>query len=63
MNDAAMQSDVDSWIKLITQVGFPILVAAYLLMRLENTIKDLTKTVNRLVLVLAKHGIDIEEQP
>ena len=57
-----MQSDVDSWIKLITQVGFPILVAAYLLMRLENTIKDLTKTVNRLVLVLAKHGIDVEDE-
>ena len=49
----------DEYVKIISTVGFPIVVAGYLLIRLEGTIKELTDTVSKLILVLAKRGIDL----
>lgn len=51
---------MDDYIKLISTVGFPIVVAAWLLIRLEGTIKGLTDAVTKLIIVLAKKGVDIE---
>lgn len=51
----------DEYVKIISTVGFPIVVAGYLLIRLEGTIKELTDTVSKLILVLAKRGIDLPE--
>jgi hypothetical protein len=53
---------MDEWIKVISQVGFPIAVSAYLLIRLEVIIKELTQTLNKLIITLARHGIDIENR-
>ena len=50
---------MEDWIKLVSTVGFPIAVAAYLLLRLEGTIKALQEAVNKLIIALAKRGVDI----
>jgi hypothetical protein len=50
---------MEDWIKLISTVGFPIAVTAYLLIRLEGTIKSLNDAVQRLIVSLAKKGLDI----
>lgn len=48
--------------KLISNYGFPMVVAGYLLIRLEPTIKDLQKSINLLSLIIAKQSnIDINE--
>ena len=48
--------------KLAANYGFPMIVAFYLLMRLEPLIRELQKTVNVLTVVVAKQGgVDIEE--
>lgn len=39
---------------LIGQFGFPMVVAVYLLVRMENTIKSLGETITRNTLVLTK---------
>jgi len=42
--------------------GFAAVVSGYLLMRIEPSIKELTKTVNLLTIVVARtSGVDIEE--
>ena len=51
---------MEEWVKIISTVGFPIAITAYLLMRLENIIKELTGSVNKLIIVLARKGIDID---
>lgn len=51
---------MDDWIKLVSTVGFPIMVAGWLLIRLEGTIKALTDSVTKLYIILARKGIDIE---
>lgn len=50
---------MEDWIKLISTVGFPIAVTAYLLLRLEGNIKSLTDAIQRLIISLAKKGIDV----
>lgn len=46
----------------ISQVGFPIFVAVYVLMRLEPTINKLNDTVSVLTIITAKQsGIDYEQ--
>ena len=46
----------------ISQVGFPIFVAVYVLMRLESTINKLNETVSVLTIITAKQsGIDYEQ--
>jgi hypothetical protein len=42
------------WVSIIGQVGFPIAVAGYVLIRMETTIRELTKAVN---LMSAKLGV------
>ena len=51
---------MDDWIKLVSTVGFPIVVAGYLLIRLEGTIKALTSSVTKLIIALAKQRIDVD---
>jgi len=46
----------------ISQIGFPIFVAVYVLMRLEPTINKLNDTVKVLTIITAKQsGIDYEQ--
>lgn len=46
----------------IGQVGFPIFVAVYVLMRLEPTINKLNDTVRVLTIITAKQGgIDYDQ--
>jgi len=46
----------------IAQFGFAAVVAMYVLMRLEPTIKELDKTVRLLTIVVAKSsGLDVHE--
>lgn len=54
------EANMDDYIKLISTVGFPIVVAGYLLIRLEGTIKALTSSVTKLVIALAKQRIDVD---
>lgn len=48
--------------KLASNYGFPMVVAGYLLLRLEPTIRNLQKSINLLSLIIAKqNNIDLEE--
>lgn len=48
--------------KLASNYGFPMVVAGYLLLRLEPTIRDLQKSINLLSLIIAKQsGVELEE--
>lgn len=48
---------MDDAIKFIQAVGFPIAVAAYVLIRMEYTQRELIKSINALTNVLARLGI------
>jgi len=52
-------------IKAISTVGFPIVMSIYLLIRFEKNIgqelKSLKEAINKLTVVLAKKGIDIDD--
>lgn len=48
---------MDSWINLITNAGFPIAVATYLLVRFENKIDILSQSINQLSNVVMAQGI------
>ncbi len=53
---------MEEFAKLAANYGFPMVVAFYLLLRLEPLIKDLQKTISVLIIVIAKQGgVDIEE--
>ena len=48
--------------KLVANYGFPMVVAGYLLVRLEPTIKDLQKSITSLTIVVARQsGMDKDE--
>ena len=48
--------------KLASNYGFPMVIAGYLLLRLEPTIRDLQRSINLLSLIIAKQsGIELEE--
>ncbi|WP_059103411.1 YvrJ family protein [Shouchella shacheensis] len=47
---------MEEWIKLISNVGFPIAVASYLLVRLEPVIKDLQRSISGLTVVISKQN-------
>nr|WP_285874599.1 YvrJ family protein [Halalkalibacter oceani] len=53
---------VEELIKLISNVGFPIAVASYLLVRLEPVIKELQKSIAGLTMVIAKQNEVTQEQ-
>ncbi len=50
---------IDDIIKFIQAVGFPIAVAAYVLIRLEYTQRELIKAVNALTQVISRQGFDV----
>jgi len=53
---------IDGIVEFIRQVGFPIFVAVYVLMRLEPTINKLNDTVRVLTIITAKQsGIDYDQ--
>jgi len=39
---------VEQWISLVGNVGFPIVVAFYLLIRFERKIDNLTEAINKM---------------
>jgi len=48
--------------KLAANYGFPMVVAGYLLVRLEPLIRDLEKSITLLTMVVAKQSnIDVEQ--
>ena len=56
-----MEYMVEMLAQFIGQVGFPIFVAVYVLMRLEPTINKLNDTVKVLTIITAKQsGIDYD---
>jgi hypothetical protein len=40
------------WADLISNLGFPIVVAGFLLWKLDKTLKELTKAINKAMEVL-----------
>lgn len=46
---------VEQWISLVGNVGFPILVAFYLLIRFEKKIDNLTEAINKMADII-DHG-------
>jgi len=46
---------VEEWISLVGNVGFPILVAFYLLIRFEKKIDNLTEAINKMADII-DHG-------
>jgi hypothetical protein len=48
---------MDDIIKFIQAVGFPIAVAAYVLIRMEYTQRELIKSINALTNVLSIMGV------
>ena len=57
-----MEEMIEAITQFIGQVGFPIFVAVYVLMRLEPTINKLNDTVSVLTIITAKQsGIDYEQ--
>jgi len=53
--------EVNELINIIGNVGFPVAISAYLLIRLEKNIAGLTTPINRLnTIISAKLGIVID---
>lgn len=53
---------MEDMFKLVANYGFPMVIAGYLLVRLEPVIKDLQKSITLLTLVVAKQSdIDMEQ--
>lgn len=54
--------EVEEMMKLSANYGFPMIVAGYLLVRLEPLIKELQKSILLLTLVVAKQSdIDLDK--
>ena len=53
---------MEEMFKLTANYGFPMVVAGYLLVRLEPVIKDLQKSITLLTMVVAKQSdVDYED--
>ena len=53
---------MEELLKLIGNYGFPMVIACYLLVRMEPVIKDLQRSVMILTLVIARQSdIDVEQ--
>lgn len=46
--------DLEEWISLVGNVGFPIVVAFYLLIRFEKKIDSLTEAINKMADIIEK---------
>lgn len=53
---------MEGLVMLISNVGFPIAVAAYLLIRLEPVIKGLQESITGLTIMIAKQNSINQEQ-
>lgn len=45
----------DEIVRLLGQVGFPIVVAGYLLVRMERTLRELVAQIERLITLVESH--------
>ena len=55
--------EISELINLIANVGFPVAISAYLLMRLEKQIMTLTFSINKLnTIISTKLGIVIDNE-
>lgn len=55
--------EISELVNLIANVGFPIAISAYLLMRLEKQIMTLTFSINKLnTIISTKLGIVIDNE-
>ncbi|MBC5628735.1 YvrJ family protein [Clostridium sp. NSJ-6] len=55
--------EINELLNLIANVGFPVAISAYLLIRLEKQIMTLTYSINKLnTIVSTKLGIVIESE-
>lgn len=53
---------MEEMFKLAANYGFPMVVAGYLLIKIEPVMKDLQRSINSLTIVVARQsGIDVEE--
>jgi len=53
---------MEELMQLVSNYGFPMVVAGYLLVRLEPLIRDLEKSITLLTMVVAKQSsIDVEQ--
>jgi uncharacterized protein YcbK (DUF882 family) len=53
---------VEELFRLAANYGFPMVVAGYLLIKIEPVMKDLQKSINSLTIVVARQsGLDAEE--
>ena len=58
------EMEINSFVTLVTNVGFPVAVSTYLLIRLEKQILGLTASINKLnSIISAKLGIVIDSAP
>lgn len=55
--------DTSELVQLITNIGFPMAVSAYLLIRLEKQLNSLSSSINKLnTIISVKLGALIEDQ-
>ena len=55
--------EISELVNLIANVGFPVAISAYLLMRLEKQIMTLTFSINKLYTIIStKLGIVIDNE-
>lgn len=47
---------MDNMITIISNVGFPIFIAVFLLVRIEPTLKNLEKTISKVLFFLERNG-------
>lgn len=52
---------VDEIIKLVTSVGFPVVVASYLLFRMEREMRSLTAGISGLITVVSNMNEKLEK--
>lgn len=53
---------MEEYMKLAANYGFPMVVAGYLLVRLEPLIKELQKSITLLTLVVARQSdVDVDQ--
>jgi|TARA_Y100000310_G_scaffold157582_1_gene156974 hypothetical protein len=48
---------MNDWITIVSNLGFPIVIALYILIRLENTLKENTKVIQNLILHIDRNLI------
>lgn len=54
--------EINDLLNLIANVGFPVAISAYLLIRLEKQINTLSTSINKLnVIISTKLGVVIED--